>query len=91
MRVMCKSTSVYIIYYIYFITLLNRRMCSVTYTDSGQKSFWDIGYDDSDEKANGRQPIVAKDQSDDEEERCHGNGDDDDQMNEVRHLAAQCR
>ena len=73
------------------ITLKQTDVQWYTYTDSGQKSLWDIGYDDSDEKANGRQPIVAKDQSDDEEERCHGNGDDDDQMNEVRHLAAQCR
>lgn len=38
----------------------------MSYRDGGQQSFWDVGDDDTYEKDNRIQPVVAEDESDDE-------------------------
>lgn len=62
-----------------------------TYGDGRQKSFWNVGDDDTDEEDDCIQPEVAQNESNDEEcdSEEHGNGGD--QMNEVTDLAGDRR
>ena len=62
-----------------------------TYADCGEKTLGHISDDDPDEESDGVRPTVAEGQSDDEEDHCKADSDDDDELNETRHLESEGR
>ena len=58
----------------------------IPYSNCSQKSFWNIGDDDSDEEDDGVEPVVAEDEGDDEEGDAEEDSDSGDEVDEMSDL-----
>jgi len=66
-------------------------VCVCTDGDGGQQSFWYVGDDDSNKEDDGVEPVVPKNECDNEERKAKEDGDTSDEVNEMSNLSCDWR